>query len=296
MDYEKHYNRLISNARVLTENRNNGGYYETHHIIPKSLGGDNSPQNLVMLTAKEHFVAHHLLWRIHRSTEHRFKMAKAFLSMTKNGKGQERYYSARGYEEAHKAHSVVMKEWIVDNHPKGFQNKEHTASTKRQISESVKRTFAEIGLLKPVFRFSKQGKLLQGYNSITDAAKDVGGVPSNIKYTCEGKFKTAYGFRWSYNQNRCDMRSLKRKSHYHTDEKKQAMSKQFKGTVPVRDNDGSVYRVDVNDPRYVSGQLKHAAVGSKKPTRTCEHCQKTISITNYKRWHGPTCKHRKQKA
>lgn len=36
-------------------------YTEKHHILPKSLGGDNSEDNLVVLTAKEHFVAHLLL-------------------------------------------------------------------------------------------------------------------------------------------------------------------------------------------------------------------------------------------
>jgi len=36
-------------------------YTEKHHIIPKSLGGDNSKDNLVKLTAKEHFICHLLL-------------------------------------------------------------------------------------------------------------------------------------------------------------------------------------------------------------------------------------------
>ena len=36
-------------------------YYERHHIIPKSLGGDNSEDNLIRLTARQHFIAHVLL-------------------------------------------------------------------------------------------------------------------------------------------------------------------------------------------------------------------------------------------
>jgi len=40
------------------------GYVEKHHIIPKSLGGTNNPSNLVVLTGREHWVAHLLLWKI----------------------------------------------------------------------------------------------------------------------------------------------------------------------------------------------------------------------------------------
>jgi hypothetical protein len=31
--------------------------------------------------------------------------------------------------------------------------------------------------------------------------------------------------------------------------------------------------------------------GIPKPTITCEHCSKTISDLNYRRWHGVNCKH-----
>jgi hypothetical protein len=41
-------------------------YSERHHITPKAHGGTNNPENLVRLTAREHFLAHWLLWRIHK--------------------------------------------------------------------------------------------------------------------------------------------------------------------------------------------------------------------------------------
>jgi hypothetical protein len=37
------------------------GYVESHHIIPKSLGGDNSKNNLIFLSGREHFMCHWLL-------------------------------------------------------------------------------------------------------------------------------------------------------------------------------------------------------------------------------------------
>lgn len=62
-DYQRDYDFLISEAR----NRAGlaGGYFEIHHIIPRCIGGNNEQDNLVALTAREHIIAHLLLYRIH---------------------------------------------------------------------------------------------------------------------------------------------------------------------------------------------------------------------------------------
>ena len=57
MNYEKHYNLLISRAK----NRIYDGYVEYHHIVPRCLGGSDDPNNLAPLTPEEHYVAHQLL-------------------------------------------------------------------------------------------------------------------------------------------------------------------------------------------------------------------------------------------
>ena len=61
MNYQKIYNDLINSARrkILTED-----YIERHHIIPRCMGGDNNIENIVNLSAAEHFVAHQLLVKI----------------------------------------------------------------------------------------------------------------------------------------------------------------------------------------------------------------------------------------
>jgi hypothetical protein len=38
---------------------------EKHHVTPKCLGGDNSQENIVLLTPEEHYVAHQLLVKIY---------------------------------------------------------------------------------------------------------------------------------------------------------------------------------------------------------------------------------------
>lgn len=62
MNYKKSYDALMNKA---TERGSFEGYGEIHHIIPRSLGGKDLKENLVKLTAKEHFIAHRLLAKIY---------------------------------------------------------------------------------------------------------------------------------------------------------------------------------------------------------------------------------------
>lgn len=61
MNYMKIYNDLVSHAKlqILPENT----YVERHHIIMKSLGGSNDKSNLVTFTARQHYIAHLLLYK-----------------------------------------------------------------------------------------------------------------------------------------------------------------------------------------------------------------------------------------
>ena len=52
MNYTKIYNKIIETRA----SRIPIGYSEEHHIIPKSFGGPDSKDNLVRLTAREHFI------------------------------------------------------------------------------------------------------------------------------------------------------------------------------------------------------------------------------------------------
>lgn len=56
-------------------------YFEKHHIVPKSLGGDNSSNNIVKLTAKGHYIVHHLLTKMTKG-DSKLKMVNAFWYMT----------------------------------------------------------------------------------------------------------------------------------------------------------------------------------------------------------------------
>jgi len=75
MNYLYIYRQLIARAKSenrqkLNRNDSNYIYYESHHIIPRCLLKHkpkhivNGKWNLVLLTAREHFIAHALLWKI----------------------------------------------------------------------------------------------------------------------------------------------------------------------------------------------------------------------------------------
>ena len=62
MNYSKIYLDFI-NSRIVRE-LSPGVYYESHHILPRSAGGDDSDDNLINLTIREHVFAHLLLTKI----------------------------------------------------------------------------------------------------------------------------------------------------------------------------------------------------------------------------------------
>ena len=89
MNYQKVYDDLIAKCQA---RQSIDGYKERHHITPKSLGGSNDPSNLVDLTAREHFVAHFLLAKLHGGNQ---------WSSIKRMRGNDDFYiNSRLYEVA----------------------------------------------------------------------------------------------------------------------------------------------------------------------------------------------------
>lgn len=79
--YTTWYYQIIENSRK----RHHVGYTEKHHIIPRCLGGDNSAENIVILTAREHFVCHRLLIKM-VNKNHKHKMVYAAWQQSRSAK------------------------------------------------------------------------------------------------------------------------------------------------------------------------------------------------------------------
>lgn len=90
MNYQKIYNNIIQYRK----NNKPLGYIEKHHIFPKCLGGLNTSENIVELTAKEHFICHLLLTKIYHNNT---KLLWAFNGMRRNPY-QKRYINSKLYE------------------------------------------------------------------------------------------------------------------------------------------------------------------------------------------------------
>jgi len=91
MNYQKIYDGLIAKCQA---RQSLNCYKERHHIIPKSLGGSNNASNLVDLTAREHFIAHFLLAKLHGGNQ---------WSSIKRMRGNDGFYvNSRLYEIARK--------------------------------------------------------------------------------------------------------------------------------------------------------------------------------------------------
>jgi hypothetical protein len=98
MNYQRVYNQLIAKAQARS---NLEGYVEKHHIVPKSLDGSDAFDNLIKLTAREHFIAHCLLAKIHGGTQ--------WLALTRMQGSQRKYKHARLYALARLQVSKLRK-------------------------------------------------------------------------------------------------------------------------------------------------------------------------------------------
>jgi hypothetical protein len=138
--YSKWYDALIHKAQLRGKIE---GYKETHHIIPRSHGGNNTKSNLVQLTAREHFIAHALLWKMKFEGIYGSKMAFAFNTfinkMTTKERGVNHTYtiSSRMYETFRKHYSKMLKEKYAKEGGT-FLGRTHSEETKKKIGEKSK--------------------------------------------------------------------------------------------------------------------------------------------------------------
>ena len=168
------------------KNRHLEGYKEQHHILPKSLGGDNNPGNLVYLTAKEHFLCHRLLCEIYPNNP---KLLYALWLMAigkKRWKQNDSYnMSSRTYENLKLQISLIKKgSKISEDHKKRIGKKNS----------------------KKVIQYDFQGNQITEFSSAMEVERFMNNkpnanwkdLPNNINACCRLSQKSAYGFIWKY--------------------------------------------------------------------------------------------------
>ena len=247
--YSKLYHKITSNAKQrITE-----GYTERHHIVPQSLGGSDAKENLVGLTAREHFICHWLLIKMTEGDE-RGKMLYALQGMKAENKFQNRYHTkitARVYEkyrlEHAENHSKRMKgrpAWNKGRKLEGEELEEHRERTRNRKIDPIKQAEGQRKRIEKI-KGQKRSEETKRLMSLASKGKPKGPMSE------EEKLK----------------RSLKQKGvpkpKGFGDKVAERMKKEFSENNPNR-------RPDLQ--------------------KTCEHCGKTVGPSNYTRWHGDNCK------
>jgi hypothetical protein len=130
--YEKWYNQITSRGQTrVTDQRT-----ESHHIIPKCLGGSNDSDNLTNVTLREHFICHWLLTKIHQG-KHRHQMLKALWMMRAENQNQTRYNSkitSRVYAKLKEEYSVLQSQRVSgENNP--MWGKTHSEKARALIKQ-----------------------------------------------------------------------------------------------------------------------------------------------------------------
>lgn len=126
MNYDLIYKQIIQNAVNLNRTKKSG-YFECHHILPKCLGGSDVTDNLVLLTPREHFIVHLLLWK---NNKNNYKLFAPLLYFKKN----KHVKNARTFEYIRIQHIRFMKE----NNPSLYLSDESKKRKSNKISEYSK--------------------------------------------------------------------------------------------------------------------------------------------------------------
>ena len=130
------YNKWYTNITEQAKNRVLETYTERHHIQPRSLGGSDDPDNLVNLTAREHFVCHWLLVQMTTGQDHH-KMLNALRMMRAEKQGQQRYntkITARVYESIKQEYAELQSKQFSGK-GNGFYGKTHTPEAREKIRQ-----------------------------------------------------------------------------------------------------------------------------------------------------------------
>lgn len=117
MYLQNKYTRIYDNIIERAKSRTIDAYTETHHIIPRSLGGSDDSDNLVKLTAKEHFICHLLLPKMLLG-ESKNKMVYALWCMAnqENEHQQRIKITSATYSCIREEFSEIHSDWLRKNH------------------------------------------------------------------------------------------------------------------------------------------------------------------------------------
>lgn len=249
MNYTKIYNEIIERGKT----RKIKGYKERHHIVPKCVGGKNTKENLVELTAKEHFICHKLLTEIHPE-ESGLHYAVWSMCHLKNSKHQRTYkIGSREYQRL-KENLVVSDETrqkMSENNISFWTGKKLSKEHRQNISNGI-----DIGLTKYWLgkELSESHKQNIG-NSCKNPSKE---TRRKMSISHIGKNNGFYGKQ-------------------HTKECREKIRKSKLGKLRSEET---------------RKKMSEAHIGYIQTIVECPHCKKEGGVNAMKRWHFNNCKNK----
>ena len=148
--YTKWYYLIINNR--LNNPHNSCTYTERHHIIPKSLGGDNSKENLIRLSAREHFLVHWLLTKMSNDKNHIMKMSHALRQMMCESDSSESHKWSKWQYEIGTKNKVKANNLMKEMGIYGMTGKKHSDEAKEKMRQ------AKLGKKRPDLTVAARGK------------------------------------------------------------------------------------------------------------------------------------------
>jgi hypothetical protein len=175
--YIKLYYDIIYKAKSENRVKYEGIYYENHHILPKSIYKRYSKTkwNLVLLTAKEHFICHKLLYKHYETIgdiKNYNKMIFAMNRMCNGNSGMTKIIKSSEFEKLRIKFSKVMSERrknfkhsteTIEKLRVASLGKKFTEESKEKMSESQKKRWTEEERTKQSKRLN--GKKKASYNA-----------------------------------------------------------------------------------------------------------------------------------
>lgn len=214
MNYEKNYYDYINYIKSIDRNLD---YSEKHHIIPRCLGGTDDNDNLVVLTAREHFLAHYLLTKIYPNN---YKLIDAFRMMgVVNTKDQHRYINSRLYESKRKLFAEARSKKVLcietgEIYPSASYVEKNIISGVRDAIKGKQLTAGgyhwkyldEEQVIKEPFQRKKVicANTKQIFDNTEQAAEFAKVVPGLIRRICNKKSGTAGGYTFYYYEGEKD--------------------------------------------------------------------------------------------
>lgn len=264
--YTKYYFNIVNNAKSRTLSKEI--YTEKHHIIPKSLNGSNESNNLVNLTAREHFICHRLLTKMTIGIFKR-NMVFAMWSMLQrdHSRNKSRYkinshlYTILKIQHA-TANSLLHKGKIV------------SIETRKKISSKAK------GRVSP-----NKGKAMSDAQKHKLSIAKTGTFQSSD--TIARQVASRAGYKHSEETKKKIANSNKGKLVVISAETKAKISISLKGRPNANKGKPAFNRGIPHTPATI---LKFKKAHQCREKLLCPHCNTLIAKCSFTRWHGDNCK------